>query len=166
MEQKGDTVLEFLESVKCAAMEQSRCLRKVIELDAQCQSITAKITGEPGGGSGDKHKDALWALLADQRNLYWERYIATETRRAEVDAFLSRLENPTHRAILSLHYVDLMKWPRVEAELQRSGIYYSERQIFRLRDNALQAARELWEKEGLAERSLGNEDRNSEVQNI
>lgn len=166
VEQREDPVLEFLESVKGAAIEQGRCLRKVMELDAQCQSITAQMRDTPGGGSGDKHRDALWASLADQRDRYWERYMATETRRAEVDAFIGKLPNPTHRAVLSLHYVDLLKWPRVEAELRRCGVYYSERQIFRLRESALEAAREIWRELNPEGRSLGDEDFNSETQDI
>lgn len=166
MERKGDPVLEFLESVKFAALEQSRCLQKVIELDAQCQDITAKLSGMPVGGSGDRHRDALWASLADQREMYWKRYIETSQKKAAVEEFLGGLKNPAHRTVLGLHYVDLLKWPEVYKELQKNGMYYSERQIFRLRDEALAAAREMWEHTNPVERSLGNEDCNSETQNI
>lgn len=144
MDNRLDPVREFLESVREAKFEQNRCRRKVVELDSQCQSITSRASGMPSGGSGDKHQDALWAALSDQRSLYWKNYLNAKEQERKVESFITSLPNPTHRAILTLHYVDLLKWPRVVDELEKCGIYYSERQIFRLHGEALQAARLLW----------------------
>ena len=165
MDNRQDPVRAFLESVKEARFEQHRCHRKMLELDAQCQSITAQMSGMPGGGSGDKHRDALWAALSDQREAYRDKYLLAKKREQEVEKFISGLPNPVHRAVLSLHYVDLMTWPYVTKELERCGIYYSERQIFRLHGDALQAARLLWQETTQQKEDL-NENRNGETENI
>lgn len=142
---RRDPVREFLESVQNTRFEQNRCHRKVMELDAQCQSITAQLSGMPGGGSGDKHKDGPWAALADLRVLYLRRCEEAQKQEKLVEEFISSLKDPNHRAVLMLRYVDLLQWPQVEQELARCGIVYSDRQIYRIHGEALQAARIQWE---------------------
>lgn len=139
-----DPVRAFLDSVKGARFEIIRSHRKLQELDAQCKSMAARMTGMPGGNSSDSHHDALWAALADQRSVYCEKQRAAESRVAEVERFISGLPDATHRALLTLRYADVLSWPRVRWELENCGIYYSERQLYRLHGEALQAARVLW----------------------
>ena len=60
---REDPVRAFLDSVREARFNESRCRRKLQEMDAQCRSMTAQMTGMPGGGSTDPHKDGAWAAL-------------------------------------------------------------------------------------------------------
>lgn len=61
-----------------------------------------------------------------------------------MERFISSLENGTHRILLRLKYADALSWPQVQQQMQESGIYYSERQLYRIHGDALQAARKLW----------------------
>ena len=139
-----DPVRSFLESVQDAKFEQGRCYRKYIELDAKCRSITGQMSGMPGGSGGDKHKDGLLAALADQGTEYLRRYREAEEQAKAVEDFINRLQDTRHRAVLLLRYVDQLRWPQVVDELEKHGIYYTERQVFRIHGDALQAARQLW----------------------
>ena len=151
---REDPVRAFLDSVREARFNEARCRRKLQEMDAQCRSITAQMTGMPGGGSADPHKDGAWAALADQaallRELYdqaallRELYDQAVRRETDVERFISRLEKDTHRILLRLKYVDLLTWNCVQERMQENGIYYSERQIYRIHGEALQEARKLW----------------------
>jgi hypothetical protein len=38
----------------------------------------------------------------------------------------------------------MLRWPKIVEELKKVGIYYEERQVYRLHGDALNAARDLW----------------------
>ena len=141
---REDPVRAFLDSVREARFNEARCRRKLQEMDAQCRSMTAQMTGMPGGGSTDPHKDGAWAALADQAALLRELYDQAVRRETDVERFISRLEKDTHRILLRLKYVDLLTWNCVQERMRENGIYYSERQIYRIHGEALQEARKLW----------------------
>lgn len=145
LEHKHDPAREFLESVRDAKFVQRRCELKLEQLEAECTSITARLSAEPGGGKSDVHKDAPLVALAQTRTDLKNAYMAVKQREKEVEDFINKLDDVRHRAVLSLHYVDLMKWPRVVDEMEKCGLYYSDRHIFRLHGDALQAARNLWD---------------------
>lgn len=162
---KVDPVRDFLESVKDARFDQRRCELKLEQLDAQCTSMTAKITGVPGGG-GDVHKDGPLASLAQARIDLKTAYLKAEQKEREVEDFINLLPDVRHRAVLTLYYVNLLKWPRVVEEMEKCGLYYSERHIFRLHGDALQQARILWADQHPGEGVCNNENRHSETENI
>lgn len=141
---RGDPVREFLDSVREARFNEARCRRKLLEMDAQCRSMTAQMTGRPGGSGPDKHKDGAWAALADQAILLRELYDQAVRRETAVERFISGLEKDTHRILLRLKYVDLLTWPCVQERMRETGIDYSERQLYRIHGEALQEARKLW----------------------
>ena len=141
---REDPVRAFLDSVREARFNEARCRRKLQEMDAQCRSMTAQMTGMPGGGSADPHKDGAWAALADQAALLQELYDQAVRRETDVERFISKLEKDTHRILLRLKYVDLLTWTCVQERMRENGIYYSERQIYRIHGEALQEARKLW----------------------
>lgn len=165
MDNRTDPVREFLGSVRGARIIQDRCKRKVDEINAQCQNLTARMSGMPGGGSGDKHMDGLWAALADQRTIYLLQYAEAERTAAAVELFLRDIPEPLHRSILSLRYVDLLDWPDVVEELKKSKVYYSERQIYRFHGDALQAARLLWAEQHPT-KEFTNEDCDSKTEDL
>ena len=143
MDKALDPVRAFLESVRDARFEQRRCELRLEQIEAQCTSVTARITGAPGGG-GDVHKDGPLVNLAQTRQDLMAAYDDEQRRGKEVENFIKLLPDVRHRAVLSLHYVNLLKWPRVVEEMEKCGLYYSERHIHRLHGQALQAARVLW----------------------
>lgn len=138
-----DPARAFLESVKEARFNEARCMEKIAIAEARCTQVTAQITGVPGGGS-DLHKDNARVVLSDLRASLFELYRESVRREVEVDAFIASLEQDLHRMVLRLKYVDLLHWPQVQLKLEEKGIYYSERQIYRLHGEALQAARARW----------------------
>ena len=165
MDNRFDPVREFLESVKDARFNQRRCELKLEQLAAQCTSMTAKITGVPGGG-GDVHKDGPLASLAQARVDLRNAYLEAERKEKEVEDFISLLPDVRHRAVLTLYYVNLFKWPRVVEEMEKCGLYYSERHVFRLHGDALQQARVLWAEQHPGEGVCQNEDRNCKTEDI
>lgn len=134
----------FLGSVRAAKIDMLRCQQKIQEAEDQCKRITAQVSGAPGGG-GDVHKDGPWAALADQRSLLVGLYEEAIRRETEVERFIGMITDCNQRVVLRLRYVDLLPWPSIQEQLQEYGICYSERQIFRIHGEALQAARALWE---------------------
>lgn len=144
METKHDPARAFLESVREARVTLARCRWKLQQAKAQCDQITAQInvSGVSGHG-GDGHKDARWAALADLRDILEEQYNRALRAEIEVERFLSRVEDSNQRAVLRMRYADCLPWTAVQERLQAGGIYYSERQIFRLHGEALQTARRL-----------------------
>lgn len=138
-----DPVRTFLESVRDARFEMLRCELKLEQIDSQSKFITARITGVPGGG-GDVHKDSTIIALAAARDALEKAYKEAADKEREVEDFIGRLADVRHRAVLTLYYVNLFTWPRVVQEMEKCGLYYSERHVFRLHGDALQAARTLW----------------------
>lgn len=137
-------VREFLSSVRTAKIDMLRCQQKIRDAEDQCQRITAQISSAPGGG-GDRHKDGPWAALADQRELLERLYEEAIRREIEVEQFIEMITDCNQRLVLRLRYVDLLPWPTIQEKLMEYGICYSERQIFRIHGEALQAARAVWE---------------------
>lgn len=141
---RADPVREFLESVRTAKYEQHRCELRLEQLEAECTSITARLSGDPGGGTTDVHHDGAWATMAQTRIDLKNAYEDAKRRERDVEEFISQIPDVRHRAVLSLYYVSLLKWPRVVEEMEKCGLYYSDRHIFRLHGDALQSARILW----------------------
>jgi hypothetical protein len=139
----SDELRAFLGSVQEARFRYNRAVSREQELRERCESMTTNWSSEPHG-SGDVHKDGPLVALAQAHAELKPLYLAWERAEDEVDRFLDGIPDVRHRAILKYRYVDLYKWPRVVAELERSGIYYEERQVYRIHGKALNVARELW----------------------
>ena len=124
MEEKKEYGAEdFLRSVKEARIEKRRCEFRLEELRSQCERMTAAY-GPSTGGGGELHKDAL--LIR---------------RIAVVEDFIATLPDVRQRTILRLRYIDVLGWNSVREGLQEYGLYYEDRQMFRLHGAALAEAR-------------------------
>ena len=165
MDNRVDPVRSFLESVRTARFIQRQCELKLEQLDAACTSTTARLSGMPGGGSGDVHKDGPLVALAQTEEDLRQAYQDAKRKEREVEKFIEQLADVRHRAVLTMYYVNLMKWPRVVDELEKCGMYYSERHVFRLHGEALQAARILWS-ELHPEEGEEHENRNRKTENF
>ena len=137
---------EFLNSARAAHFDAARYSRRMKELDARCEQITAKMSGMPGGGGSDKHGDELWAALADLRDMWLAKYTEAVKNEKLVEEFIEQIENFEQRAVLKLRYVDRLRWPVVLQDLERFDIYCSDREMFRTHNEALTSAKELWKK--------------------
>ena len=144
MTRHEDPTLDFLRSVRWSRVRARRTDLRLQELRAAATKITQRISGMPGGGS-DPHRDGLQAALADLETRLSEEHREALERERAVSSFLSRLPDASHREVLTLRYVHCLRWPQIREELEKAGLYYEERQIYRSPGNALQAARRLWQ---------------------
>ena len=144
-ERRADPVREFLRSGLEARLEVRRHQRRTEELESRCTRLVAQMTGMPaGGGSG---LEATWAALADERQEEQRLVQAELDQYHAVERFIARLGDPVCRTVLRLRYLEGLSWTQLQKRLYQDGLYYSERQIFRLHGAALQEARDLWPKE-------------------
>ena len=141
----SDELRAFLGSVQDARFQYNRAVTREQELRERCEHITTSWSEAPGGG-GDVHKDGPLVALAQAHSVLKPLYKTWEKAEEEVDRFLDGIRDTRYKAILKYRYVDLYTWPRVIKELEKSGIYYEERQVYRLHGKALNEARELWKK--------------------
>ena len=141
-----DPVKEFLRSVREAKFRYLRCLWQVEDLRTRCASTTAAWSDVPGGG-GEGRKDGALLALADKSARLPGLRREWENREQAVDRFLDGLPEDTHRCLMKLRYVDLLRWTVVQERMEELGWYYSDRQIFNLHGKALSAARALWKEQ-------------------
>ena len=137
-----DPVRLFLASATAARLEADRHARRVAALDSRCARVTASLHAGPGGGQADA--EALWAALCDARTEAAQAVRAEMDRYRAVENFIARLQDPTHRSILALRYLEGLNWIQVQHRLAEHGSVYSERHVTRLHGQALQAARLIW----------------------
>ncbi len=136
-----DPTREFLNSVRYARVEYSRLSERIKALEQRCMSLTASLSGMPGG---DADAQAMWAALADESAKLYPQLRQAQEAEQEVDAFIDTLPNPSHRLVLKLRYVDVRGWEDVIQHLTRGGLAYSARQVYRIHGEALEVARALW----------------------
>lgn len=142
MDQNMVAVRRFLMSAEEALLEAKRMERRVKKLSMDCE----KLVRQEGLQNPSPALRELWALLEE------ERVREVETVRREmacyraVEDFIANLPDPTERSILRRRYLDgETTWVRICFVLQRDGVYYSERQVYRLYKAAMKTAQSLWE---------------------
>lgn len=139
-----DELKDFLGSVLRARFAYYRCMRQAEELEEKCTALSSPLSSEGGRGTADVHKDNMLIALADKTAALPKLYEKWTDAEWEVDRFLDDIPDDRHRAILKLRYVDMLRWPKIEEELKKVGIFYEIRQIHNLHGDALNVARELW----------------------
>lgn len=137
-----DPVREFLESARWERLRAARLAKRVAQITTQVEHITPSYSGMPGGGSIDV--SAAWTYLAQVRLEYEEQLDKSERRIKEVSEFIDTLPTPEYREILAWRYGLGLRWTEVREGIKAAGMYYTERQIFRLHGQALNEAREIW----------------------
>ena len=139
---------QYLLRAKEARAESRRRHLRVQELDARCKSITAKMNGMPGGG-GDRHSlEQAYIALAEERDAELEAIKEENRKYHEVEDLINEVSEPERRAVLRHRYLRGLRWSRVEYEMMRDGWYYCDRQLFRLRDAALDEVAEILQRKG------------------
>lgn len=142
MKRQHDECRAWLESYRDLRFEILRLQRKHQSLWDQATGITAKLSPVPGGGGGDR--DRLLTMLSDADEEVIGKYIEALARQQEIDRFIDEIPTDVCRMILRLRYVELLPWQKVNKILEKSGIYYSLENIFKLHGKALREARDLW----------------------
>ena len=115
-------------------------------------SVTATLSATPGGGGGGD-AEKMWAALADESARLYPLLKAAMEQERRVENFIDRIPHDSYRLILKLRYLDCLSWERVQELLSRSGVFYSDRHIYRLHGEALEAARRLWAQDNKEEKS-------------
>lgn len=138
----SDPVREFLNSVRYARIEYNRLTGRIKALESRCMSITASMSAMPNGGCADAQ--ALWAALADESAKLYPKLLYAQEVEREVDKFIDTLPDPAHRLVLKLRYIDVLGWESVIQRMKQGGLFYSDRQVYRIHGEALEAARALW----------------------
>ena len=98
-------------------------------------------------------KQAAWRTLAGNIPLLSPLLKAAMEQERRVENFIDRIPNDSYRLMLKLRYLDCLSWERVQELLSRSGVFYSDRHIYRLHGEALEAARRLWAQDNKEEKS-------------
>ena len=139
-----DDCRAWLESYSELRVEAARLQRQHHRLMDQATRVTTRLTKEPKGG-GDREN--LLAALADADGEALRKHTEALKRMREIEEFIDQLPTRESRIILRLRYIDLMKWRKIKYALEKSRIYYEERQIYRLHGQALREARKIWEEQ-------------------
>lgn len=137
----------YLNTIHMLRVEGFRLDEKVKELETKCTKITAAANGVPSSGGHDTQ--ALWAILADERARYTQGQADTLKKIREIEDFVNRMPNQVYRTIIKLKYLDDLSWRDVHKHFcnDKTNIYFSERTLFRLRDQALIAAQKQFDEE-------------------
>ena len=137
----GSGVQEFLGGVEQARLDYCRGVQQVEKLFHR-----AVEEGEQRGACA-LEEDTLRQLVQARGALEGLRR-DWQSREAAAEEFLGGVADPRLRMILRLRYVDLKPWPKVQEELERSGILYDQRNVFYLHKKALEQAGQLWRQGG------------------
>lgn len=142
MTKGADELRVFLESAGEALLEAKRVQRRVAQLSLQCE----KLVRADGIANPSPQLQELWMLLEEERVREVEAVRHEMRRYREVEDFIASLPDPTARTILRRRYLDGdTTWVRICYVLQRDGVYYSERQVYRLYQAAMKAAQTIWQ---------------------
>lgn len=132
----------FLESAGEALAECKRIQRRVERLSLRCE----KLVQQEGLVQPGEKLQELWELLEEERVREIEAVRNEMALYREVEEFINALPDPTSRTILRRRYLDgETTWVRICFRLERDGVYYSERQVYRLYTAAVKAAQSIWD---------------------
>lgn len=142
----NDEFYEFINSVRYARAEYERLSLRIKEMEAQAMKVTTTLSGTPGGGNADAQ--ALWARIVDDTDELYRLQHTYLSQIKAVEEFCDGIENSMEREVMKLRYVNCLKWRGVEEALDRAGLCYDERTIYRIHRAAMDSAQELWAKKG------------------
>lgn len=139
MARRNNPIIQLLDSAQEAKREARRHHLRAQELSARCAVLSAKSSGLPRGGG--KGLEMTWAALCDERDLELRAIEVENAKYHQVERLIDTLPGRTHREVLRYRYLRGMGWARVQREMSRDGLCYSDRQLFRLHGEALEELR-------------------------
>lgn len=146
MKRQTDECRAWLESYRELRTEANRLWQRHLRLAAQATRTTTQLSLVPGGGGSDREQ--LLASMADADAEAVAKHMEAADRMREIEGFIDSLPSQNSRIILRYKYVEMLHWPELKRALEKSGIYYDERHIYRLHGLALNEAREAWNRRG------------------
>lgn len=139
-----DELLKFL------CLPRTRYLRWK-ELETEHDLLLARLTGIVAptdaihvGGTKDVHQDAGAIKLTELSDAVLRARLDYIRVLGVVDRFLDGLSNSTSRSILRYRYLNHLTWTEVAARLNEIGVFYSDRHLTRLHEQAIREARKLY----------------------
>ena len=140
---KKEALIDFLNSARDLEAELLRQMERVEQLERRCRRLSAPPTDAVRGGG--KGRGEILAALVDARSEMIAAGMRASAQWQEVDSFIDRLDDPRHRIILARRYLSTNSWKKIQNELSKLGLCYSEKTLYRLHSAALAAAEMLWE---------------------
>ena len=144
---RQDPLYDYLRSVDTARADYVyyRALSEAVRLQAEHKTATIK----PVPVAHNADRDAILAQLAHASSIADEYERVYLERKAEVEEFLNRLEEPHLCLLMKLRYVECMEWSSIRDRVALLGqrYDYTLRYIFKLHGLALNKCRKLWYKD-------------------
>ena len=145
---RAEPVIKFLNSVSELRMEAARLRYNAASLERRLEALEQAGDLSP---QTSLERASLLSRLSTARRLCAEKRLEAEQREAEVLMLIEALPFASWRAVLRLRYCDGLRWcggkdghPCVLSGMAEAGLYYSERQMYRLHLSALEAAAQLF----------------------
>jgi len=139
--QQWEQFLEELNEVR-RTEEDLRCFKAELPyLKAAAERTTGRLDAMPrgSGGSGSLQERYVCALES-----YRSRRAAADLKKSGLYDLLSRIPDRRVALIMKLRYVHGQSWDEIRASLPDYGLYCSERSLFRLHRQGLEAAFRLY----------------------
>ena len=137
---KTDPVLAFFLSPKELRIEAARLRHIAAALDRRLPTL-----------ADDSARSIQLARISDLRRQAAEKQKTADRREVEVAALIDALPTAAGQTILRLRYCEGLRWcpgksgrPCVLHAMHETGLYYSERQMYRMHNQALAEARRLF----------------------
>ena len=135
-------VKDYLQEYRRLKHETERLKESIDEIMAMAEHAIAHYGLEPAGshaGNSSKQEQAVakaeWYVMELQDRMKDRMKLATE-----ICEFISKLDDPESRHILTLRYIRCEKWPDIADEM-----HMTERNAFRVHGKALKEAQEIFD---------------------
>lgn len=139
-----DDVRLFLESALESALRIADLRERVTSLNAAATKVTTRLSAVPGGGGSDKEKILL--SLADARDELNKQIVSEYDNSIKVGKFIDSLQcSNAARAVMRRRYLHYESWVQILMWMSRNNLNYSERSVYRLHGEGIDAARKQWE---------------------
>lgn len=136
----------FLEGARDAHLKCADLRERARGLESAAHRITSKLDGMPRSGGADR--EALLAALSDAHERLLLDMADEEQRKTEIADFIDRIPtSAAGRAILRRRYLHYESWKSVRKWLCAHQMTYSAQSVYRIHGDAIQAARQLWNRE-------------------
>lgn len=140
--------MDWLGSYRALSVEVRALQDRIRALYDAARRVVGRISFDPKGCGGGREE--LLAQLSDEGRVLQERCEELARKQLEIERFIDSVEpGPfnVYQALLRLRYVECLKWPEVVTRLESYGLPYDERYVFKLRNAAIDAAWEKWQKD-------------------
>lgn len=133
---KQNSAKEILSAYRDACMRRDSLIRQTERLYEDATRITQTLS--PVISHGTKEPDRMASIVCSLIETYIELALEAENAKLAAEkamAIIAAMEEPTHRTVLHLRYIDGLGWETIAKKMN-----YDRRWVMRLHGRALQAA--------------------------